>query len=399
MRKAYKLEAFSAIFVGVFSGCILPYYLVVAREHLHASSFMISLMVAAPFLGNIFSLFWANAMEGRPKMPFAANSFFFARAMFFLMLFAFNPTIFTVIVCVSMFLGTVASPAYAAIMKDIYPDAYRGRIMGYIRVMLAAAMIVTTLIVGKIISKESYRWIFATGSVFGITSAHIFGKIETSDPTNDEIHGKRSTWLFLCSSFQILSEDKSFRWFALSVLTFGFGTLIVAPIYPIFQADRLHITGLQLAIISAVTYISWMLAYYFWGRYIDHRSPLRASVLNVVMATIVPMNYILVSFYPSAWLLLPSAVLIGVSNAGIELAYFNAVLRFAGDGTRTPHYQALFSCLLGIRGSIAPFAGAALMESLGSKAGGFNQLFIIATGVMCLGTIMQIIGMRREIST
>jgi MFS family permease len=414
-QRAYTWDAWAGILVGLYTGSIFPFYLVIAREKLGANAFQIGVMIAAPFLGNWFALFWANAMEGRSKMPFAVASWVLARSFFLLMVIAVTPWRFALLVAMGQFLVTVASPAYASIMKDIYPDAHRGRIMAYVRVFLAFSQITATFIVGYLLkggtgtlpllwshahwhlSPISYRWIFPVGATFGIASALMFSRIRTSGPSLHEQANKGNVFQFMSSALHILVEDKGFRWFAFSVFAYGFGSLIVAPVYPMFQVDRLHISYGQVAVLTNVMNIVWMLSFVYWGRYVDARSPLRATVINVSLAMLCPLNYFFAALlpHPTVWLLLPSALLFGFTNAGIELAYFNSVLRFSGEH-RVSHYQALFSWLLGLRGSVAPFIGGALTDAFTRRHWDIRYIFILAAMIMFLGAVMQFIGLRRD---
>lgn len=390
-RRSYRLDAWSGILAGIYSGAISPFFLLIARERLNAGPFLIGLMTASLFLGNLLSLLWANAMEGRKKMPFVAGSWYLARGAFLLMIFATTPLRFAIIVSVAQFLATIASPAYAAIMKDVYPDEHRGRIMGYSRVLVALFMIVSALAVGWLLKYVSHRWIFPFGAILGIISAYAFSRIQTSDPSTEELANKRSTLKFLKSSFSILLENRGFAWFASSVFVYGFGTLLLSPVYPIFQNDSLHITYWQLAVLTNIQSILWMVSYLYWGRYVDVKSPLKATVINVSAAILVPLGYC-ISF--NWWMLIPAHIVAGITNAGIEMAYFNSVMQFSDEG-RISHYQALFACILGIRGVLAPFVGAWLISSFVAQELDIRYIFLIGVAILLVGTMMQIAGLRR----
>ena len=118
-REAYRRESIGALFGGVYIGAIFPFIGFIARDSLHASAALIGLMVAAPFMGNVFALFYANAVEGKPKMPYVVWSQVVARALFLLILFAKTPLVFAVIVTAVQVIASAAGPAYAAILKEI----------------------------------------------------------------------------------------------------------------------------------------------------------------------------------------------------------------------------------------------------------------------------------------
>lgn len=381
---------------GVYSGCIFagPYYLMVAAR-LGASDLLISGMIAAPFLGSMCAMFLANTMEGRPKMPFAVYGWTGGRIILLLMALAISPVWYALIIFASQLIASIPSPAYAAIMKDVYPDEHRGRIMGYVRVLSAAVTIVITLIVGKLLDNniQSFHWIFPVGGLFGIAAALVFGRIITSQPTKSEIVGKKSTSHFLGKSFGLLVHDHGFRWFTISVLAYGLGNLLAAPVYPKFMVNTLKITNFEAGLLSMITSVCWMVAFVYWGRYVDVRSPLKATVINILLAVMVPLNFVVASYCRSPWILIPQAAAAGISNAGIELSYFNSVFRFAGE-ERLAHYQALFAFMVGVRGCFALFGGV-LTEVFLSHHWDLRYIFLIAAIVMLSGAWMQAIGMKR----
>lgn len=390
-RRSYYYDSLAGGLAGSYTGIIFPFVLLIAQKELHTSPLLLAIMTAAPFIGNCFALLWANAMEGKHKMPFAVGSWYFARAVFIAMLFATSSLTFSLVVIVGQFCSTVASPAYAAIMKDIYPDEHRGRIMGYVRVITAFTTIIATLIVGVLLKSVSYRWIFPVGAILGMMSSAAFSRIKTAYPSQRELENKRSTAKFLQSSLAIPFQNHGFGWFAVSVLVFGFGTIMLLPIYPIFQNESLNMEYWQLAVLTNVQSVAWMFAYLYWGRYVDRRSPLKATVVNVYLTIFVSLGYCISTNW---WMLLPAHIIAGITNAGIELAYFNSILAFSEE-ERTSHYQALFSFLIGIRGTIAPIAGAKLAASFAVNHWDLRYTFLIAACIMFIGATMQLIGLRR----
>jgi len=404
-RDAYRKDARAGILVGIYTGAIFPFIGFIARDRLHASTSLIALMTAAPFIGSMFALFYANAMEGRAKMPFVVWSGVAARSLFLFSVFAFTPLSFALIVSAAQVIATISGPAYAAVLKEIYPDDQRGRIMAYIRVGLAATTFIATQAVGRMLSgcsipwlhwkipPISFRYIFPIAGLFGVASSLTFGTIRTApvDP-NDPANQKVSTLKFLRSTLAIFGEDHNYAWFALSVFTFGFGNLIAAPLYPVFQVDRLHITASQVAMLSNISTVIWMFSYLYWGKYVDMQSPLKAVVVNVLLVSLVPLGYFLAT---NVWMLIPTAVLSGLTMGGVELSYFNSILYFSREG-RESHYQALHSFLLGIRGTIAPFIGAALVGSFRAHHIDVKYVFLISMGLMLLGALLQILGVKKR---
>src|SRR5439155_17912685 len=95
-REAYRCDRLASYLAGIYTGAIFPFVGVIARERLQADALVLSLLTAAPFLGNFMALFWARAMEGRPKLPYVKWSQLAARFVCPLTFFATTPLRFAV---------------------------------------------------------------------------------------------------------------------------------------------------------------------------------------------------------------------------------------------------------------------------------------------------------------
>ena len=97
-REAFRVELAAMLLAGVYLGTVFPFVNIIARGQLHASPEVLAAMTAAPFVGNLFALFWARAMEGRRKVPFVTWSHLCARGSVLLMAFAHTPWAFAGII-------------------------------------------------------------------------------------------------------------------------------------------------------------------------------------------------------------------------------------------------------------------------------------------------------------
>jgi MFS family permease len=402
-REAFRVDLTAMLLAGLYTGAVFPFVNLIARENLHASPQVLAAITAAPFLGNLFALFWARAMEGRRKVPFVKWSHITARTSVLLMAFASSAWAFAAVISAAQIIGTVATPAYAAVIKEVYPDEQRGRIMSLTRAALLSAQIAATFAAGWALSEHSYRYVFPAAALVGIAAAIVFSRInpregegaETPEPVERAAAARlRDTLQYLLSTFRILREDHAFRWFALSVFTYGFGNLLMMPIIPLIQVDRLHMNSSDLSWMAIAGQVVAVVAYFHWGRYIDLRSPQRAVVVSILLNAVIPFVYMTATNY---WMLLPAFLIAGITNAGIDLSYFAAILSFANEQT-VSRYQALQSFLLGIRGSIAPFAGGALAGFLNRNHLDLRYAFAIALLFIIAGCWMQVVAMRRQMA-
>ena len=408
-RHAFRVDLTASLLAGLYTGAVFPFIGIIARDQLNASKSMLALIGAAPFLGNLMALFWARAMEGRKKVPFVKWAHLGARLMVVMSLFAFGAWPFALVMSACQIIGTIATPAYAQIIKEVYPDDQRGRLLGITRAAILAAQIASTLLAGWLMGEAlgvSYRYVFPIAALVGIVAALVFARI---NPAEDQFYAEqevkpepffrkiRETAGFIWRTLGILKVDHAYRWFALSVFTYGFGNLLTIPLIPVIQVDELRITSTQLAVLANVSQVVAIVGYVYWGRYVDRYSPQKAVVLNVLLNAIIPIVYIATAFISgaNAWTLMPAFIISGIVGAGIDMSYFNALLTFAGPDN-VSRYQALQSFLLGIRGSIAPFIGGFLGEALEETGHNIRWVFVLGLVFMLAGAWAQVIAIKRQ---
>lgn len=399
-RYSLEWDMLAGLCAGAFTGMVFPFLTKIARGELHASSNAIALMVAAPFIGNLFSPFWARQMEGKDKLPFCFYSWSAARALLLLMPLAFTGGVFVLLITLLQIIGTVASPAYTSMMRDIYPDAARGRLMGYVRVMMQSAMFLATLVTGRLLDSHiPFRYLFPVAGIFGIGAAVAFKKVRVLPQATIDNNKQRAVEKleadtdtqektpFLLQTINILRHNRPYRYFALSVFVYGFANLMLQPLFGLYQVDVLHISSTQIANLTNVGSLCAIVGAFFWGRFMDRKGPPTTVMCSIVLIALIPVIYIMTRRVEGLYL---ASILSGLGFAGIELSYLASILLYA-DRKRTAQYQSLHSLLLGVRGVIAPLIGVPLV-----KVFGYSAIFWSAFGVMLVGALLQGIAVRAD---
>jgi len=376
--------------VGVYMGMTNPFFTKIARDTLHAPPEAVALLVAAPFLGNLFSPFWARQMEGREKLPFCCGSWIIARSLLLLMPFAATGRAFVGLISGMPVIGTVSSPAYTSLMRDIYPDHARGRLMGYVRVVVQSLMFLATLIAGRLYDHGvSFRYLFPLAGLFGIGAGLTFRHVRPlphvrigEPPRPAEARGHAA---FVRETLAILKRNRAYRYFALSVFVYGFANLMVQPLYGLYQVDVLHITSTQIANLANFASLWSIAGAFFWGRLMDHKGAPFTVMCSICLIALIPVIYLVTRSVPT---LFCAAALSGLGFAGIELSYLASILLYA-ERDRTAQYQSLHSLLLGVRGVLAPLLGIPLAKALG-----YPPVFALALAVMLVGALLQSLAIR-----
>lgn len=395
-RDAYSKDAMSGMLGNVMAGMTGPFIAVIARETLHATSLQMAEISMAPVAGYLFSLFWANIMEGRRKMPFVLGSWIVSRAMFALFFFVTSAPVFVMVFLLLNFGASIAGPAYSALMKEVYPDGERAKIMGYARVCSFIVYLLVTPAAGWILNadKDAYRYVFPVAAIFGIVSALVFNKIPSRERTGDAtvpIH-----W-FLWNSLKIIWQDPGYRWFCGAIFIYGFANFMALPVYAMYQVDFLGVDTRWAGVYSTISSVLMIGAYFYWGSFIDRRRPERVIAYQALFYAGIPLGYALAT---QPWMLIPTAILGGVLNAGVDLAYFTGVLHFAPTECLT-QYQGIFAVLMGLRGLLAPLLGAFLVRNhvFGLATGHVSSMkivFLLSTAMILASVLVQLAGSRRH---
>ena len=407
--KNWCWDASAGICAGIYQGAIWTFALQLARGHLQATKFQMALATAAPAVGYLFATLWARQMEGRSKLPFVTITWLISRGMFLLTPFivrgAVSREMFVSLIVLTPILFSVSTPAYTAIMKDIYPDRLRGRLMSLVRVGMAASMLLTARVMGlwQQYHGLDFRWMFFIGGIFGVGTAYAFSRLKIPQSSTAAAPpppiGK-----FLSQTFSILVHNKGYRWFTVSVFVSGFGNLVANTYYPIYQVDQFHITPTQIATMQNIAGALSLVSLFFWGGFMDRFGSLTTVLLACLIICMTPLIY---AFSPSvAWLYLAGAAN-GIASSGIDIGYLNTTLMFAEPG-RAAQYQAVHSTFFGMRGTIAPLLAIPLLDLLtrttlhGNPAletktlphfHDWKHAFLVCMSIMFLGAMFQLASM------
>lgn len=390
-RHNWIWDLITGILAGIYHGSIWTFAFQVARGELKADATMMGYVNAAPAVGFLFATFWARQMEGRSKLPFVTITWILSRGMFLLTPLivqgVYRTQLYVFILCLTPVLFSVSTPAYTAIMKEIYPDSLRGKLMSYVRIGMMASMILTARIMGwwQEHGGLDFRWMFAIGGAFGVATALSFSRLRVPEIKNNGSLPPMGQ--FLKETFGILHRNRGYRWFTISVFITGFGNLVATTYYPIYQVDKFRITPEQIATMSVIFSLAALMSLFFWGWFLDKFGSLTAVLLAVGINCLTPVGYALGG--DLVWLYIAGAAS-GFAASGIELGYLNTTLLFAEEG-KASQYQALHSSFFGLRGTIAPLVAVQLIHYLQYR---WQIAFLLCLALMLLGLGFQTLALR-----
>ena len=373
VRHNLILDFNSAIFYGIFISAISTFVPVIARR-LGASPLLLSLIVAAPAIGNIIAVLASHYLQQRRRMPFMVAAWSIGRGLFLLMPFVTAPAPFVLIVVAHWLIVSLSITGYVEVMRAIYPDALRGRAMAYGRVGFTACATVMTPLFGQLLDAWSYQILFPFAALFGVLSGVTFGQVTYIE----EVAATRQDCL---KPWRIFLQDARYRAYSIAFMIYGIGTLLTAPLIPLLLVDELHLNYSQVGLLGMISSIFWTVFYVVWGRAVDRRGGLWTVQINFVLTIFVSLAFFLAQ---DMWLLAVAYIFTGITLAGVDLGWMNAIMQFARK-EEISHYTALHAFLVGVRGTVAPFAGTALIAL---PVIGLRGVFLLSALCILLGWLL-----------
>jgi MFS family permease len=370
LRRNLALDFGSAIFYGVYLSSIVTFVPVVARR-LGADAFLLSLIAAAPAVGNIIAVVASYYMQRRRKMPIMVAAWTIGRGLFIFSPFVVLPGPFVFLVVMHWLIVSLTVTGYVQVMRGIYPVAIRGRAMAYVRVGFTATATILTPIVGQLLDLWSYQIVFPIAAVCGALSGILFGQVTYTDTPSETQHDLFEPW-------RIFWRDKPYRDYSIAFWICGFGYLLITPLIPILLVDELHLNYGDVGLLGMINSIAWMLAYVLWGRFVDRRGGLLTVQINLFLTALIPLAF---AFSHDLWLTSVAYIITGITVAGSDLGWMNAIIQFAHK-EQIGHYTALHAFLLGLRGIVAPLLGTVLMAI---PWVGLRGVFLISVALTLFG--------------
>ncbi len=383
MRESYYYDSLGALAFAFFAGLTANFFPVIARK-LGASSFQMALISCAPFLGALFTLYWARLSNTAvSQMDFFVKVKLLARAVILFAFLAISPWIFIILIFLNSLLEQAGSPAYLGILKKIYSDDYRGRAMGYVRMEMAIVAVFASYLGGLLLDHFSYRYIFPLGAIFGILSVIYFGRIKVKKENMKQQRKKQG--ILPKEILEVFKKDRSFALFQMIFFVRAFANLMVMPLFPIFLVDYLGISNTSMGKLVSLSSVFLIFSYLFWGHYIDKKGSCRSLALSFFLVSFIPLCYF---FASTIWYIVPASIISGFTLGAGELAQ----IHFITNRTKSkdiPTYQGIHFTLMGLRGVIAPFLGVALMHWMGMKS-----VFILSFCLTVISSLLMFLSNR-----
>lgn len=377
VRANLHIELLSAISYGIFFAASLTFFPVILRR-LGATPFELALYVVFSYAGQVLSPLGLTLLRRVSPLRFAVIAWSIGRGLLILGAFLADAPWLLALAALFWIAEALPSPAYSRIMQEIYPLRYRGRAMSGVRIGVAIVVLVATPIAGWALDQVGHRPLFALAAVFGVASGVIFLRVRPLTEAAEPAHSPA-----LRTLLPILRRDRRFALYLLVLAVYGFGAVMVLPLYPLIQVSRLQLSYTTIGYLSLVQSFFWLLGFFAWGRLLDRYGPLWVLRLSILLVTFIPLTYI---WAGNAWTLLPAFILQGLVQGGFELGATGGSIDLAAPG-HVLEYAALQTTTIGARGMLAPLLGTLLLGA------GLSEALVLALAAALVAISWVLLGM------
>ena len=371
-----------------------------------AVDLVLAMVSAAPAWASLASLAYARAAQGRPKIgflqPLLLAMTVCVAGLALLPGGGWGLLLFFALYGAARLLWTGVETVRSVLWSANYPRHLRARITGRIMVGGYLALAGVGLLLGWLLEQPGpgYRVLIVVAALCGVAGAVAFRGLRVRNERSlleAEARRHRDGARFdLAGVRDLLRRDADYRRYMVAMTMFGAGNLMFTPLVVVCLDDVLRVSSLwQVAVTTAVPILAIPFAIQPWARFLDgHHVVVFRSVHGWVTLAAMALLSLAVWLDLRA-LLLPGAVLHGVSLAGGSLGWSLGHNDFAPRGEET-RYMALHVTLTGLRGLVFPAVGIGAYYALGALVAGSSPLaLLLPIGATAAGAL-SFRAMRRE---
>lgn len=358
-----------AVGVGITAG--VGSFLSVFLVRLGASSFLVGLLTAMPALTGMLLAIPVGEFLTRKRniVPWFARSRFLVLSCYVLtglVPFVFTsrqPEVIILIWALATLPQTLVSVAFTVVMGGVAGPGGRFTLMSRRWSILGLTNSLTVVIVGQLLRwfefPLNYQIVFI-GSAIGALISVIFSSSIVLPP--QEIPAAQ---LGIIQTFRThgsaLRQNAAFVKFTIGQFVFRWGLALAVPLFPIYWVRNAGATDPQISAINGVQTFVLMAAYFLWTRASERRGERWVLLTTALGVSFYPLLTALTTNVP---LLIVWAGLAGLFIAGVDLVFFDLVLRTVPDDHRAA-YVGMYQTTVYLANFLAPLLGTLLSDAVG----------------------------------
>ncbi|WP_413300167.1 MFS transporter [Bacillus sp. 1P10SD] len=345
------------------------FFPIFAISILGATNYQVGLISSLPplvaLLTTIPAAIVLNRLEQQKRT--VAMSVFWARIMFLLLIGVafvasdYQAWAFLIIVALMNVPGTISNIGWQTLISGMISEERRGSFFSDRNRLLTIVGMVTTLIIGIVMKKQTdnalaYQCLFFIAFIFGLLEVFFLLKHkEKAEPKKNKEQNSIMDWSIF--------KDNGYKWFLVSALCFNFTWQLVWGLFNIYNVKYAHATILWISIFSVANQLVQIFSFPLWKKWAEQKSNTLMLVwVAVGMATAPILNVLSTNLYYLTFVAMTS----GFFVSGTMLLLFNLLLEQSPKDKRT-YCITTYNVLLSFVAFIAPQIGIWLLETTGMQ--------------------------------
>lgn len=330
---------------------------------------------------NVMQVFWGKLSDRLGKrILFIVLGSLIVSVLWIPMMFVTNATQLIFLIAIQALLGSMATPAWTALIGDLVPSFRLGRASAAINLWASVGTLVATLVSGIIMVnvgatlQEMFFIPFTVAAICGFISSFVM--LSAKERRNNKNSSSKKEFLpEMLEVFRHVRKSPDFMRYSIAGSVFTFSMSIIWPLFSITLIRVLDASMLEIALLSVIQTATTIIFQSRIGRLADTLGRKPLLVLFRFSLVTVPITY---AFAPNVY------VLMGVSAFwGISLAMGQASMTaYLLDVTPEEHrgsFTAFYNLTMGVT------------SFLGSLVGGYLSDYMIGLFGLTLG--LQIVYM------
>jgi MFS family permease len=398
MRTNFRNLYADVFFYGVLSGSAMAFLSIYAAR-LGASTFQISLLTAGPAVANLLiSMPAGQWMQNKPLVGVAFWSSIGQRigyAIFALLPFLFAaPGQVWILALISMIMavpGTVLAISFNAVLADVIPPEWRGRVVGRRNAILALSIIATSLVCGQLLDQiqpyYNYQIIFALGAAGGLLSSLYVSRLRIPSQEPVRVWSLINDYDSLRTSagLRFLTRKRVKSLLRMDLLRSPFGKFMLAccifytfqytsiPIYPLFIVNVLTLGDGQIGIGNSLFYLAMMATSISLNAISSRFSHRGVLILGALLFGTYPL---IIALAHDATLFYVASTMGGIAWALWSGGLLNRLFERSPENDR-PAAMALHNLVM----NLGILVGSLFGPTLAASVGNLREVLLISAGL------------------
>jgi predicted MFS family arabinose efflux permease len=356
--------------LGLAAGLSAAFFAVLAAR-LGASPWLLALIASAPYLANLLAPFWVTQSQRRGIRRLMVGSLGAASVVLLLLGWTHSPVMFALLVLVYYLFYGIGDPLYVALAEIVYPER-TGSSLGRVQAVFNGAHALASVVAG---------WLMDTLGVFiTLTMAAVStGTASVSYLFFPNLSGREQEGR--TSPLQILRQDTLIRRMVLTLMLAGTGMVMMLPVFPIIEVNKLGLDNTQIGILLALNGLTLAVTSWLWGKRLTEKPTHILNAFRLGMLAIVGMA-VLYALGGSFLELLFANILCGIGGSAMSVGWRLFAVNYPHYGTDELSGLHLVTC--GIRGLYAPALGALLITVWNPSGAMWVAAALVLTGLLML---------------